>query len=67
MNSVEVIEINQGNIHQSDDLKKQIISKINRFNDNGYKVGSTEIIKNELISGYQHAERSFMMVFLEKI
>jgi phosphosulfolactate synthase (CoM biosynthesis protein A) len=66
MNKVEVIEINQGTIIKSNDLKSQIVSEINRFNDEGYKVVSTEIIKNKLNSNYKHAERLFMMVFLEK-
>jgi len=67
MNKVEVIEINPGTIIKSNDLERQIVIEINRFNDEGYKVVSTEIIKNKLNSEFKHAERLYMMVFLEKI
>ncbi len=67
MNKVEVIEINPGTIIESIDLKRQVGNVINKFNDEGYKVISTEIIKNKLNAHYKHAERLYMMVFLEKI
>jgi len=67
MNKVEVIEINQGAILNSDDLKKPIQSKLEEYNKAGYKVLSTEIIKNKKNPGREHAESLFMVVILEKI